>query len=125
MKPELVTQNELEIKDVTLKEEKDGERITKAFLKTAQGWHISYKTTKNEKIVTVKGGFEVEKDKTDYISIEELPEILSKIRSICKDKGSCMVRCSYMVWSKEIDGVTNTYRFISKKQLEELQILTE
>ena len=116
---------ELLITEVKFKQDKEG-NLKKATLLTSKGQKITYSGKEYTTEVTELNGIPVEQDVTKPITMAEVPEKLKKIfeiKAVIDIKQQCKVKLSYHIWNKDIDGEIESYRYIQKKQYEEMEII--
>lgn len=94
------------IKDVAMKEGRDGE-ILKVIFDTDQG-KVTYKP-KIDKIETIKG---IRIMKSVLAKFDEVPDKVLEIAREVNKKGGANYFINYMAWTTQVDGKEQTYRYV-------------
>ena len=85
------------------------DKVQKISMTTDKGEKITHKP-----ITTLKefeGAFQIEKEVQPIIS--ELPPIFFEIASALKEKGKVLIKASYTVWNKVVDGEVTSIRYVN------------
>ncbi len=122
---DFANERDLFVVDLLFKRDKTN-ALKKAILVTEKGLKITYSGKEAEKQITELDGITVEEDVSKQINMSEVKEKLAKffeIKKVIDTKQKCKVRISYYIWNQEKDGEIETYRYLMKKQYEELEVI--
>jgi len=119
---EFAKQVKIEIKDVSFKMDRTGDKVEKVVLEVVDGNRITYKPK-----VTVEERFKgIKIIKETACALDQVPKRIMEIGAEVNSKGTATVLANYHIWNTTQDGMPATYRYImGLKMLNEWSIVKD
>lgn len=115
---------EIEIRDVIVKTDKECEVITQIRFQTNLDTEITWKPTETKEEKSKLKGLQLVSEYREPVKLDDTPKKLFEINNKVNEKGSCLVSTGFTLMNtKDNEGNPVHYRFLSNKDFEELEIL--